>query len=143
MYIKKVIRPARDDNGNIYEADVIVSDGQNEILCYYYSGYNCKFPDLAEGGKVEIIPALIMDSEITLADNKEYVIEKDKKDHFGYKKIQGEVIDIKKDEILVKVGGLIIEADKDELGKDLVETVKKGDFVEFSVCRFDVNEDEL
>ena len=104
------------------EADIIVSDGKFDLLCYY-------FPTKKNflGTKVERISSLFAKNIMRVTD-KECFTQKSK-DHFAYH-LCGEVIDT--DKPLIRIGKMIIELDY-PLPKD----IEKGEYVEFEVERLD------
>ena len=104
------------------EADVIVSDGQYDILCYcYQTSYHCI------GNKVENITSLFA-CEIMRVDNNNFCI--DKLDTYYSYHLQGEVVNIEKP--VIRIGNLYINIDS-HLPKD----IKKGEWIELKVERLD------
>ncbi len=123
MYIKEVVDYYQEGQ----EADILVTDGQFDILCYAqpYSGkYNSNF---------SLAP--LDYSDIMTASKKEYKIDKLDVGYYSYF-IRGKLISVEKG--LVKIGGLIIE-DINIIPKD----IKVGDFIEFAVSRMDFIENEI
>lgn len=106
---------------NEHEADVIVSDGEFEILCY------CLYePEI--GSHIKEITTFFAE-DIMRVQCKECVILKSNKSYYSYH-LQGEVIDT--DVPAVRIGGFKVNLDV-SLPKDII----KGEYVEFDVCRLD------
>ncbi len=120
MYIKEI----KDYYQSGMEADVIVSDGEFEILCYVqpFSGkQNIDF---------DLCP--LDYSEIMTATKNEYSIEKLETGFYDYF-LRGKLINLEKG--LVQIGGIIIKGIR-YLPKD----IREGEYIEFSVERMDLIE---
>lgn len=121
MYLKEV----KDYDKFSDEADIVVSDGQYELMCYCHPSdyYNIGVP-------IKEISAVFA-SNIMRVQNKAYSVLK-LEDYYAYH-LQGEIIDIDLPSILI--GGLKIILDS-PLPKDVI----LGDYVELDVdrlnCRF-------
>lgn len=116
MYIKQV----KSYDSFSGEADIIVSDGVYELLCYYHPAENI---DL--GAEVKEISSLFA-KDVTRAECKEYLIQKEE-GYYSYH-LQGKVIDT---EIpMICIGNINIELDY-PIAKD----IKIGDYVELKVHR--------
>ena len=119
MYIKEI----RDYDEEAQEANVIVTDGAFEIMCYAqpFSGEkDINFTLLGFGV-----------SDIMTAPNDEYLIEKI--DGYYSYFVRGRLVDTR--EGIFQLGKLIIKG-IDYAPKD----IPNGAFVEFSVIRFDLLE---
>ena len=118
-----LIKTIREYDEEAKEADVVVSDGQHEILCYAqpFENNNTSFVLLA-----------FDDDNIMRALKNTYVVEKSKEDHYGYK-LQGKLVDLKKR--LVAIGDIVIE-----LGNGIPKDIKENEFIEFTVVRVDLIE---
>lgn len=118
MFIKEIIDYDKFSN----EADLVISDGKYEVLCYCFQIDKSK-PD----NKVDSICSLFA-HDCMIARQAEFKVEK-LSDYYSYH-LQGEIIDVK--ELKIRIGELIIVLDS-PLPKDL----KNGDYVEFCVDRLD------
>lgn len=115
MYIKKVL----DYDG--YDANIIVTDGKYEIMCYAWEFYNKENADfeLSAFDAVDVMRAL----------NQQYMIEKLDYGYYSYK-LQGKLIDLEKQ--IVEIGNIIIEVEG-YLPSDIVQ----GEYIEFLATRID------
>ncbi len=118
MYIKDI----KDYDKFSGEADLIVSDGKYEILCYCFPIETC-VKDL----KVQSLLSLFADN-IFKVKSRKYIILK-LQEHFSYH-LQGKVCNIKEPKI--NIGGLELTLDKAFPGD-----IKLNDFIEFDVSRID------
>jgi len=118
MYIKEF----KDFDSDSGEADVIVTDGLHELMCYCHPINNTKV-----GTIVEKVSTLFAEN-IMRVDSQKYLIKKES-EHYAYL-LQGKVLSC--DEPLIGIGELIVELDK-PLPKD----IKQGEFVELEVYRLD------
>ena len=120
MFIKRIIEFAKQD----LEADILVSDGQFSLLCY-------AFP-VKEVSIGQHISALLSYgcSEVVKSDIQVLSIKK-LQSYYAYS-LTALVHSRKKN--IVRLGDLYMELDR-ALPKDIFE----GDFVSFSVIRFDVS----
>lgn len=116
MFVKQV----KDFDINSYEADVIVSDGYYEIMCYCHPLENINL-----GAIVTNISTLFA-NDIMRIDSEEYLVRK----QIGYYSyyLQGKVLETQKP--LIGIGKIAIALDK-PLSKD----IKQGEFIEFKVER--------
>ena len=121
MYIKKIFKSYED----YPEADVLVSDGEFELLCY------ALFYDNKEGDTNFTLSPLMGESDIMTCD-REYKIQKLDDGYYAYK-LQGKLIALEKDNGIVQIGSLIIH-DVGWIPRD----IKVGEFVEFEVMRIDL-----
>lgn len=115
MYIKSV-----DFDGE-QEADILVSDGKYEILCY-------ALPYSAGDKEKDFTLSVFMSENVMRALKNEYSAEKTD-GYYGYK-LTGRLFDLKNR--LVAVGGIVIELENN-IPKDIAEN----EFVEFEVGRID------
>lgn len=118
MFVKKIV------SYDVFsqEADILVSDNTYDILCYCYPT-----EDNILGAKVKEIVTLFA-SDIVRNEANEYCIKKDDQP-YSYL-ICGKVVDLMKPRI--SIGQILIILDQ-PLPKD----IKKGEFVELRVDRFD------
>ncbi len=110
-----------DDFSN--EADIIVTDGTFELLCYCYPAEIYKV-----GTQVQEISSLFA-KDIMRVSNSDYLVIKLINDHYAYH-LQGEVVETTKP--IIRIGGLKIILDT-PFAKD----IKSGEFVELDVYRLD------
>lgn len=107
----------------VSEAEVIVTDGELEIMCFAQPLNYLEENELLE-------PIYCLDvSDLVKAELSEYRIEK-LDDNFSYSFL-GQLID-KRDE-KVKVGGLLLELDYNIPGD-----INEGDFISFNCQRLDI-----
>lgn len=118
MFLKQI----KEFDCNSGEADVIVTDGTYELICYYHPAEN-----IALGTPVKEILSLFSEG-IMRVDNKDYLVSKES-DYYSYY-LHGKVID--KQTPKIGIGELTIKLDK-PLAKDIEE----GEFVELRVSRLD------
>ncbi|MDR1697346.1 MAG: hypothetical protein LBR37_00275 [Erysipelotrichaceae bacterium] len=116
MFLKQI----KDFDKKSGEADVIVSDGQYELICYCHPLENTKL-----GTIVTEISTLFADDIMRTEDN-EYFIRKET-DYYSYY-LHGKVL--KTQTPLIAIGEITIKLDK-PLAKD----IKQGEFIEFRVAR--------
>lgn len=119
MFIKSIYS-FDEDSG---EADLIVSDGLYDVICFCSIFQN----------KLQIIPKIkeietFMCDGIMRIDDENYLVEK-KIDYYSYH-LQGKVLDV--DKRIVYVGNIILKLDK-PIPKD----IKNYEFIEFDVLRLD------
>jgi hypothetical protein len=119
MFIKRIYS-FDEDSG---EADLIVSDGTYDVLCFC-SLFQNELHIMPEIKEVETF----MCDDIMRVDIEEYMILK-KTDYYSYH-LQGKVLDV--DKHIVSVGNIIIKLDK-PIPKD----IKNYEFIEFDVLRLD------
>lgn len=108
-----------------YEADLIVSDGEYELLCYSY--HYPPFKEIPEGRAVKDIISLRV-GNIKRVDGQDYIIRKESGDYPYF--LQGKVLDA--DKRVIAIGKITIKLDK-----PLDKSIKQGDFLEFTVQRLD------
>ena len=116
MFIKKII----DYDRSAGEADVLISDGRYEILCYAHPFEN-------KNKRFSLVS--FMAKGVKRIEAREFKAEKSTNGYYSYN-MQGEITDI--EERIVKVGDIFIELE-DVIPKD----IKTHDFIEFSVARID------
>ena len=116
MFVKKII----DFDQSAGEADVLISDGQYEILCYAHPFEN-------KNKRFSLISFMAKDVE--RIETREFKAEKSANGYYSYN-MQGEIADIEKR--IVKFGDIFIKLE-DVIPKD----IKTHDFIEFSVVRID------
>lgn len=118
MYIKQIVSIDTISG----EADVVVSDGLYELLCYNYQ--SAKFALNMDVDELSIL----FSEHIMKSSNPQFFINK-LSGYYAYH-LQGKVIDVNEPTIII--GDLTINLDK-MLPNDIVE----GDFVEFIAQRID------
>jgi hypothetical protein len=118
MYVKQI----RDFDQCSGEADIIVSDGIYELLCYCHP-----LESLDIGAQVVSISSLFAE-DIMRVQSEEYRIQKSE-GYYAYH-LTGKIEDTKTP--VVKIGDLKIILDH-PLAKD----IRQGEFVEFEVQRLD------
>ena len=121
--MKMQMKEIYDYDPEAQEANVLVTDGKYEILCYASSFKN--------SNKNFELSAFMVESVIK-ADKESYFVEKISDSFFAYK-LQGRLIDIEKR--IFAVGKIRIELEN-VIPKDL----KNGDFVQVIVGRIDFDE---
>lgn len=119
MFIKEV------KNFNEYEADLIISDGTYEILCYFDAFPPIK--NIEKGTNVKGLSTFLAE-DIIRADRMEYAINK-KEDFYSYQ-LQGEVLSI--DKPIIGIGDIKLELDA-----PLPGDIAVGEYVQFNVMRLD------
>lgn len=118
MYIREIVEYYRDDN----EAEVLVSDGSFDLVCYLFPAKN-----LQVGQVVEVIYAFNC-SNIVINSAGEYHVEK-KGGYYSYV-LTAKVVDRKNQ--LVIIGDLLIRIDV-AIPADIMD----GQYISFSVLRLD------
>ena len=118
MFVKEI----RDYDKFSNEADIIISDGRHNLLCYCFP---TEMPKIGE--KIKAVTSLFA-KNIMRVKNNEFIIEK-MTDYYAYH-LHGEVIDCKTPKICI--GDIIIYLDT-SLPKD----IKEGEYIELSVDRLD------
>lgn len=118
MFIKQI----KEFDCNSGEADLIVSDGIYELICYYHPAENFML-----GTPIREVSTLFSE-DIKRVDKNEYLISKGS-DYYSYY-LHGKVID--KQAPKIGIGKITINLDK-PLAKDIEE----GEFVELKVSRLD------
>jgi hypothetical protein len=105
------------------EADVVITDGQFDLLCFCYP---CKY----EKGQIfnEYIRTLDADN-IIRAENQNFEVNK-LSDHFSYQ-LSGKLID--KTKGIIAIGKINIE-----VGGYIPPDINEGEFISFSTYRLDV-----
>ena len=121
MCIKKIFKCYED----YPEADVLVSDGEYELLCY------ALFYDNQEGDTNFTLSPLRGEADIMTCDRK-YKIQKLDDGYYSYK-LQGKLINVEDCIGTVQIGSIII-SDVSWVPRD----IKIGEFIEFTVSRLDV-----
>ena len=116
MYIKNIKEYDIEAN----EAEIIVSDGYYEILCYAQ-------PFEKKDGQFTLLGFMAKDIRKSLNNN--YLIEKDLTNYFAYK-LQGKLINVKNG--LVAIGEIIIRIEE-----RIPNDIRENDFIEFTVLRID------
>ena len=117
MEIKEIL----DYDINAKEADILISDGQNEILCYAYPFENKNHNNF--------MLETFMAKDVMRIEEKRSSIIKSSSEYYAYK-LCGKVIDLEKR--LISIGEIVIQLE-DIIPKDII----KNDFIEFSVMRID------
>lgn len=118
MFIKAI----KDYDADSGEAELIVSDGTYELLCYCHPCENANI-----GAEIIVVSSLFAE-DIMRIDSKEYLIAKGE-DYFSYH-LQGKVVDRQKP--IIAIGDIKIQLDK-PIAKD----IQVDEFVEFYVYRLD------
>ena len=128
MYIKEI---KRNDS---YTADIVVTDGQNEILCFCWGIHDeIDISSLKPGTVVKNIIAFSNTNIIiTRSETKNYLI-KALETPFSYT-FQGKIESTRK--AIIKVGDITISLNQEFEG-GLPQEFKNGDFVKFTVDRLD------
>ncbi len=122
MYIKKIVKYYEDE----LEADVIVTDGSYELLCYALSCEN-------QVGDTDFSLSPFGCSDVITSDEKKYKITKLKDGYFSYK-LQGKLIDInERYEGIMQIGSIVI-CEISGIPKD----INVGEYIEFTVVRLDI-----
>ncbi len=124
MYIKEIEK--YDENGPYTDANIIVSDGEFDLLCY-----TC--PCVYNVGDTDFTITAFECDNITISNKREYKIQKSKDSFYAYK-LQGQLINIDDDEGVVQIGSIIINA-VNWIPRD----IKVGEFIEFTVIRLDID----
>ena len=119
MFIKSIYS-FDEDSG---EADLIVSDGSYDVICFCSIFHN----ELQIMPKIKEIETFMCDGIMRINDEN-YLIDK-KIDYYSYH-LQGKVLDV--DKCIVSVGNIILKLDK-PIPKD----IKNYEFIEFDVLRLD------
>lgn len=117
MYITKI----KDYDIEAKEADIIVSDGKYEILCYaqpFENKTNSSF-----------ILSAFRDDNIMRGLEEICFVEKIHDGYYDYR-LQGKLIDLEKR--LVSIGDIVIE-----LGNGIPKDINQNDYIEFTVMRVD------
>lgn len=117
MEIKEIL----DYDINAKEADILISDGQNEILCYAYPFENRNHNNF-------MLEAFMAKDAIKVEKKRSFII-KSSAGYYAYK-LCGRVIDL--EQRLISIGEIIIQLE-DIIPKDIINN----DFIEFSVMRID------
>ncbi len=120
VIVKKITRCG---DGSCQEADIIISDGQFEILCF------CHPCSLQEGQEITWSLYPFNADNIMRPFEKTYKVEKILNDYFAYNFI-GKLIDKKK-------GIVIVGKIKFMLG-GIPQDIEEYEFISFSCCRVDV-----
>lgn len=118
MFLKEI----KEFDKHSGEADVVVSDGQYEVICYCHPFENNKI-----GSKITEINTLFAYEIMRIKDKRFYIQKID--DYYSYY-FYGKVVNANR--ALISIGGIIIRLDND-LSKD----IKEGEFIEFKVKRLD------
>ncbi len=118
MFVKEI----RDYDRFSDEADIIISDGKYDLLCYCFP---TEIPK--KGQTIKTVTALFAKNMMRVKNN-EFIIKK-MTNYYAYQ-LQGEVIDSLTPKICI--GDIIIYLDS-SLPKD----IKEGEYIELSVDRLD------
>ena len=116
MFIRKII----DYDKDVGEADILVTDGQYEIICYV---------QLFENKNKHFSLFSFLTKDVKRIEKMEYKVTKGIKGYYSYE-IQGKIIDVEKR--IMRVGDIFITLE-DVIPKD----IKNNDYIEFSVERID------
>lgn len=119
MFVKEI----KDYDKFSNEADIIISDGQYDLLCYCYP---TEIPQ--KGERVKAVTSFLATDMMRVKD-KIFSIKK-MKEYYSYH-LQGEVIEMTPK---IRIGNIIICLDN-TLPKD----IKEGEYIEFLVERLDCN----
>lgn len=121
MFIKKII----DYDEEAQEADVIISDGENDLMCYAQP-FNIK-----DRNKPFNLFAML-DSDVVRSYAQNCLIQKIDDGYYSYR-ICGRLIDVKEPMVsVVKVFNIIMEVGG-PIPKDIIEN----EYIEFDVMRID------
>lgn len=119
MFVKEI----KDYDKFSNEADIIISDGQYNLLCYCYP------TDIPQKGeRVKAVTSFLATDMMRARDNAFSIKKID--DYYSYH-LQGEVIDMTPK---IRIGNIIICLDN-PLPKD----IKEGEYIELLVGRLDCN----
>jgi len=118
LFVKEI----RDYDKFSDEADIIISDGRHNLLCYCFP---TKMPKI--GQTINTITSLFAKNIMRVKDN-EFIIKKET-NYYAYH-LQGEVVD--REIPKIRIGDIIICLDT-PLPKD----IKKGEYIELTVDRLD------
>lgn len=116
MFLKEIIEFDKYSG----EADVVISDGQYEVICYCHPFENKKI-----SSKVTEISAIFA-TEIMRIKDREFLIQKTV-GHYSYY-FHGKVLDACR--ALIAIGDIIIQLDN-----NLAKDIKGDEFIEFKVER--------
>lgn len=116
-----LIKAVQFDGEN--EAEVLVSDGNYEILCYAYPYYN-------KNGEFTL--STFMSGNVMRALQNEYSVKKTEDGYFSYK-LTGRLFDLKNR--LAAVGEIVIE-----LENNIPKDIEENEFIGFDVMRIDLEE---
>ena len=106
------------------EADVLVTDGRFELLCYAHPFT----PD--DSAKHNRPLSAFIKENVMRALESEYIVEKTKHGYYSYR-LQGKISDLQRR--LVMVGNIVIE-----LENVIPKDIREGEFIEFTVMRIDL-----
>lgn len=115
MHVREILR--RDEDA--MEADIIVSDGEHQLLCYAHP--------FTESEQFTL--SAFMPDHIMAADEADYRIEKTTDSYYSLR-LQGVLID--RDNRLVRIGALLIELDG-----GIPNDIEECEFIEFTAERID------
>jgi len=129
MNIKQILNAENHGCNYIVEADVVISDGEYEIFCYFNYDDIFKAEGPTVGKKIKrIFGNTFIDISAIKIDEQKCKIEKSPKNNYQYL-VQGQLVD-KYGKI--KVNNLTFETNI-HIDKDIIV----GDFIQFYVDRFD------
>ena len=121
MWIKQIIKYYEGD----VEADVIVTDGRFELMCYaLYCENNV--------GDVDFTLTPFDCGDVMTSEVNEYRIQKLESGYYDYK-LQGKLIAVEKDVGTVQIGGIIISG-----VRCIPKDICVGEYVEFTVIRLEL-----
>lgn len=119
MFVKEILNV----NKEAHEADIIVSDGNFNILCY-----SCDYED----EKIKDFELTPMDyDEVYLTYEREYKISKFDQSRYNYE-IQCEILNVER--AIVRVFGILIS-----LARYLPGDIKNGDWITFKCYRLGID----
>lgn len=121
-----IVKQIKSFDKNSNEADIIVSDGMFDLLCYCYPSM-----PYSKGTVIESITTFLAQN-IIRAKQKECLVFK-LMDYYAYH-LQGKIIDLEKR--IVCVGKLKVIIDG-----SIPDDIQQGEFVEFDVQRLDCSID--
>lgn len=120
MFIKEI----RDYDKDALEADILISDSMNEVLCYAHS-----FVNFHEDFSLKAF----MTKNIMRALDNTSSVKKNEDGYYSYK-LQGKLVDIIN-------GGVLIDNIKIQIDGDFPGDISVGEFIEFDVFRIDSFQD--
>ncbi len=119
MHIKKILRYDREAK----EADILISNGTFELLCYAMPYQTEDF------NKSNNLLYAFMTENVMRATENSYKVKKLQNGYYSYH-LQGKIIRLQKP--LVTIGNILLEIDG-----VIPQDIKEGEFIEFTVMRID------
>ena len=120
MYIKELLNYDEE----AHEADIVISDGQFDLLCYAHPFISGEYKEL----KAPL--SAFMSENIMRTSENEYRIERLQDNYYAHR-FHGKIIDLQKR--LVTIGNIVIK-----LENTIPKDINEGEFIEFSAMRIDL-----